>query len=83
MANVAAGPETAGEGVATPSSVAPLTAERASLAVTAIELAPAIVEPSAGVAETNEGGVLSMRREATTLGVETLPTASRATARKS
>ena len=60
-----------------------MTAESDSLAVTAIELAAASVDPSAGDAETNDGGVLSMRREATTLGVETLPTPSRAIALKS
>ena len=83
MANVAVGPEIAGAAVAAPSNVVPVTAESASLAVTAIEPAPEIVEPSAGRAETNEGGVLSMRREATTLAAETLPTTSSAIARKS
>jgi hypothetical protein len=62
--------------VAPPSSVAPVTANSASLAVIEIELALPIVEPSAGVAETRDGGVLSMRRAATTLGAEMLPTAS-------
>ena len=83
VAYVAVAPAIVGATVAAPSRVAPVTAERFSLAVTAIELAPATVDPSAGDAEANDGGVLSMRRETTTLGVETLPTASRATARKS
>ncbi len=83
VAYVAVAPATVGATVAAPSRVEPVTAESDSLAVTAIELAAAMVDPSAGVAETNDGGVLSMRREATTLGVETLPTASCATARRS
>ena len=45
----------------------------ASFAVTAIEPTLLIVEPSACFGETTDGGVLSMRREATVLGAEALP----------
>ena len=73
MAKVAIEPARVAAPVTPPSSLAPVTAESASLAVTAIEPTLPIVAPSGGVAETTDGGVLSMRREATVLGAEALP----------
>ena len=83
VASVAVAPEMVGAPVPPASSVTPVMEASVSLAVTEIEDAVTTVDPSAGVAETKEGAELSTRREATTLGAETLPLLSCAIARKS
>jgi hypothetical protein len=80
--NVAVAPEIVGAAVAAPSSVTPVSAAMSSLAVIAIWLALATIEPFAGTDETTIGTKLSTRMPPTTLWL-VLPTASVTTARRS
>jgi hypothetical protein len=82
VAKVIVVPEIAGAGAAPPSSRTPPTVT-GSLASSTSWLAAAETEPSAGVAETSEGAVLSKRTPARTDGAEGLSRASKPVARTS